>query len=236
MRNKKLFVLSAIIITSLFLFTACGNKIEPVNAESTETVSEVDTEESSESMEPVPSPAVEPTEEPVEESVENSESEVDTSEAEESSGEESPEESTSIEIVEELDLQMYVQTSANARSSDSTDSDVVTTFSINTELHVTGRTANDWYRVEQSDGDVYISGKLLSTEKAVVQQSTGGNNSSGEGSQPSGGGSTQPSGGGSSSSDGDAVAGDPAAGGGTYQDSDDFDWDTDAYDGWGTWH
>ena len=72
---------------------------------------------------------------------------------------------------------MYVQTSANARSGDSTDFEVVTTFSTNTELHVTGRTANDWYRIEQSEGDVYISGKLLGTEKAVIQQqSTGGNN------------------------------------------------------------
>ncbi len=65
MRNKKLFTLTAIIITSLFLFTACGNKTEPVSAEPTETVSEVDTEESedsSESMEPVPSPTVEPEE------------------------------------------------------------------------------------------------------------------------------------------------------------------------------
>ena len=67
MRNKNLFKSAAIIITSLFLFTACGNKTEPVNAEPTETVSEVDMEESedsSESMEPVPSPAVEPAEEP----------------------------------------------------------------------------------------------------------------------------------------------------------------------------
>ena len=44
-------------------------------------------------------------------------------------------------------------------------------------LDVTGRTANDWYRIEQSEGDVYISGKLLGTEKVVIQQqSTGGNN------------------------------------------------------------
>ena len=221
MVHKKLFKSAVIITASLLLFTACGDKVEPVSAEPTETASEVDTEESeesSESMEPVPSPTVEPTEEPVEESVENSESEVDTSEAEESSGEESPEESTSIEIVEELDLQMYVQTSANARSGDSTDFDVVTTFSINTELHVTGRTANDWYRVEQSNGDVYISGKLLSAEKAVVQQSTGGNNSSGEGSQPSGGGSS------SSDDGGGAVAGDPAPGGGVWEDAGAMDW------------
>ena len=50
----------------------------------------------------------------------------------------------------------------------------MTTFSANTELHVTGRTANGWYRIEQSEGDVYISDKLLGTEKAVIQQQSTG--------------------------------------------------------------
>ena len=172
MRYKKLFTSALLIATSLFLFTGCGEKAEPVSAEPTETINEVDTEESLESTEPSPSSTVEPTEEPVEESSEN---EIDTPETEENT--ENTSESTGIEIVEELDLQMYVQTSANARSGDSTDYEVVITFSANTELHVTGRTANDWYRIERSEGDVYISGKLLSTEKAVIQQqSTGGNN------------------------------------------------------------
>ena len=172
MRYKKLFTSALLITTSLFLFTGCGEKAEPVSAEPTETINEVDTEESLENTEPSPSPAIEPTEEPVEES---SESELDTPETEEDT--ENTSESTGIEIVEELDLQMYVQTSANARSGDSTEFEVVTTFSTNTELHVTGRTANDWYRIEQSGGDAYISSKLLGTEKAVIQQqSTGGNN------------------------------------------------------------
>ena len=172
MRYKKLFTSALLITTSLFLFTGCGEKAEPVSAEPTETINEVDTEETIESTEPSPSPAIEPTEEPVEES---SESELDTPETEEDT--ENTSESTGIEIVEELDLQMYVQTSANARSGDSTEFEVVTTFSTNTELHVTGRTANDWYRIEQSGGDAYISSKLLGTEKAVIQQqSTGGNN------------------------------------------------------------
>lgn len=174
MRNKKLFKSAAIIIISLFLFTACGNKTEPVNAEPTETVSEVDTEESLESTEPSPSPTVEPTEEPVEES---SESEIDTPETEENT--ENASESTGIEIVEELDLQMYVQTSANARSGDSTDYEVVTTFSANTELHVTGRTSNDWYRVEWGDGVVYIAGSLLGDKAPSTQQTSGGSSSGG---------------------------------------------------------
>lgn len=174
MTNKKLFK-SAVIISAVMLSVSgcaggCSKQTEPVIADT--TVETPEPEESIETKEPTPSPTVEPTEEPVEES---SESEIDTPETEEDT--ENTSESTGIEIVEELDLQMYVQTSANARSGDSTEFEVVTTFSVNTELHVTGRTANDWYRIEQSEGDVYISGKLLGTEKAVIQQqSTGGNN------------------------------------------------------------
>ena len=212
MRNRKLFK-SAIIITALTLsMCGCGKQAEPVSAEPTETVSEekqaesvessesMESSESSESKEPTPSPAVEPTEKPVEESVESTENEESTSEVEKSPEEESSEESTGIEIVEELDLQMYVQTSANARSGDSTDFEVVTTFSTNTQVHVTGKTANDWFRVEQSEGDVYISGKLLGMEKAVVQQSSGGGsgqqsnggNGGGNGAGNGGSGNTQP--------------------------------------------
>ena len=174
MKYKKLFTSALLIATSLFLFTGCGEKAEPVSAEPTETINEVDTEESLESTEPSPSPTVEPTEEPVEES---SESEIDTPETEENT--ENTSESTGIEIVEELDLQMYVQTSANARSGDSTDYEVVTTFSINTELHVTGRTSNDWYRVEWGDGVVYIAGSLLGDKAPSTQQTSGGSSSGG---------------------------------------------------------
>ena len=248
MRNRKLFK-SAIIITALTLsMCGCGKQAEPVSAEPTETVSEekqaesvessesMESSESSESKEPTPSPTVEPTEKPVEESVESTENEESTSEVEKSPEEESSEESTGIEIVEELDLQMYVQTSANARSGDSTDFEVVTTFSTNTQVHVTGKTANDWFRVEQSEGDVYVSGKLLGMEKAVVQQSSGG----GSGQQSSGGNSGTGNGGSgntqsqtpppaesqppSSDDDGGAVAGDPAPGGGVYQDAGALDW------------
>ena len=174
MKYKKLFTSALLITTSLFLFTGCGEKAEPVSAEPTETINEVDTEESLESTEPSPSPTVEPTEEPVEES---SESEVDTPETEENT--ENTSESTGIEIVEELDLQMYVQTSANARSGDSTDYEVVTTFSASTELHVTGRTANDWYRAEWGDGVVYIESSLLGDKAPSTQQTSGGSSSGG---------------------------------------------------------
>ena len=74
---------------------------------------------------------------------------------------------------------MYVQTSANARSGDSTDYEVVTTFSINTELHVTGRTSNDWYRVEWGDGVVYIASNLLGDKAPSTQQPSSGSGSGG---------------------------------------------------------
>ena len=196
MKHKKLFTSVLFITTSLFLLAGCGEKAQPVSAEPVETINEVDTEESTEGLEnpePSPTPSVEPTEDPVEESSEN---EVDTPE-ENTENTESTNESTGIEIVEELDLQMYVQTSANARSGDSTDFEVVTTFSTNTELHVTGRTANDWYRIEQSEGEVYISGKLLGTEKVVIQQQSTGGNTSNSGNNGSTGNNSpqQPSGG-----------------------------------------
>ena len=176
MRNKKLFK-SAAVITAVMLSVSgcaggCSKQTEPVIADA--TVETPEPEESIESTEPTPSPTVEPTEEPVEES---SESEIDTPETEENT--ENTSESTGIEIVEELDLQMFVQTSANARSGDSTDYEVVTTFSINTELHVTGRTSNDWYRVEWGDGVVYIASNLLGDKAPSTQQPSSGSGSGG---------------------------------------------------------
>ncbi len=184
MRNKKLFK-SALIITAVMLSVSgcaggCSKQTEPVIADA--TVETPEPEESTESTEPTPSPTVEPTQESIDdtissESEDNIESEVDTPETEEDT--ENTSESTGIEIVEELDLQMYVQTSANARSGDGTDYEVVTTFSINTELHVTGRTSNDWYRVEWGDGVVYIAGSLLGDKAPSTQQTSSGSSSGG---------------------------------------------------------
>ncbi len=201
MRNKKLFK-SALIITAVMLSVSgcaggCSKQTEPVIADA--TVETPEPEESTESTEPTPSPTVEPTQESIDdtissESEDNIESEVDTPETEEDT--ENTSESTGIEIVEELDLQMYVQTSANARSGDGTDYEVVTTFSINTELHVTGRTSNDWYRVEWGDGVVYIAGSLLGDKAPSTQQPSGGSSSGGGSSTTppaSNGQTTQPS-------------------------------------------
>lgn len=134
--------------------------------------------------------------------------------------------SDGIEIVEELDKTMYAQQNCNSRSGDGTNYDKVASIEKGAQLHVTGRTANDWYRVEWGDGVVYIAGSLLG-DKALAPQSSGGSGSGGNGGggssqQPSGGGeSSQPSGGGGSTgnvpsqSDIDAIFG-GNSGGATY--------------------
>ena len=210
MRNRKL-VTSAVIITTALLFVGCGNKVEPVDAEPTGTVSE----ESLESVEPTPSPTVEPTAEPEEESVESSavEESSDALESEESSvvedsseslesaeSTEDESQSTGIEIVEELDKNMYTQNACNARVGDSTDYEKVASLAQSTSVHVTGRTANNWYRVDWNNEVVYISGSLLGDNAPVVQQqASGGENSGGN----SSGGNGESSGGGDSSGSGD---------------------------------
>lgn len=199
MRNKKLFK-SAVIITAVMLSVSgcaggCSKQTEPVIAAATvETPEPEESTESIESTEPTPSPTVEPTQESIDdtissESEDNIESEVDTQETEENT--ENTSESTGIEIVEELDLQMYVQTSANARSGDSTNYDKVASIEKGAQLHVTGRTSNDWYRVEWGDGVVYIAGSLLGDKAPSTQQTSGGSSSGGG----SGSSSQQPSGG-----------------------------------------
>lgn len=184
MRNKKLFK-SALIITAVMLSVSgcaggCSKQTEPVIADA--TVETPEPEESTESTEPTPSPTVEPTQESIDdtissESEDNIESEVDTPETEEDT--ENTSESTGIEIVEELDLQMYVQTSANARSGDGTNYDKVASIEKGAQLHVTGRTSNDWYRVEWGDGVVYIAGSLLGDKAPSTQQTSGGSSSGG---------------------------------------------------------
>lgn len=202
MRNRKLFK-SAIIITTALLFVGCGDKIEPVDAEATGTVSEESIEDSLESIEPTPSPTVEPTAEPEEESVESSsvEESSDASESEESSAVEDSSEvadnesqSTGIEIVEELDKNMYTQNACNARVGDSTDYEKVASLGQGTSVHVTGRTANNWYRVDLNNEVVYISGSLLGDSLPVVQQQASGGDNSGSGNSNNGGGSTGDSG------------------------------------------
>ena len=81
-------------------------------------------------------------------------------------------ESTGIEIVEELDKTMYAQQNCNSRSGDGTNYDKVASIEKGAQLHVTGRTSNDWYRVEWGDGVVYIAGSLLGDTAPTTPQTT----------------------------------------------------------------
>lgn len=155
MRNKNLFKSAAIIITSLFLFTACGNKTEPVNAEPTETVSEVDMEESedsSESMEPVPSPAVETTEEPEGEASEEF-------------------------TITEMDIQMVVNVEAFTYETPSNEGLRVGAAQKDELVHVIGQVdGTNWFKIEQGNGETddiivsFIDGEFLSEYTAPAEE------------------------------------------------------------------
>ena len=233
MKNKKLnYVTVLVMIGSLFLFTGCGDKAEPVSAEPTETASEVDTEESEESkesLEPTPSPTVEPTEKPVEESVESTENEVDTLESDEVE-----ENNLGYEIISIDDSTMYATTNCNVRSGPSTEYDKVGSLAYAQEIVVNGKVEQDgktWY-VIKSDDVKMVSGSLLSTTKPQPQ-STGNNGGNGNGGN-SGGGSqqSQPPADSQPSDGGDSTGGTDNPWGTEAKDANDLDWSS----GGREWH
>ena len=82
-------------------------------------------------------------------------------EAEEAEAE-MPEATTStIEIVEELDKTMYGIKNGNIRNGDSTDYDIVASLEYGATIHVTGKTANGWYRIQWGDTEAYCASSLL---------------------------------------------------------------------------
>lgn len=226
MRYKKLFTSALLITTSLFLFTGCGEKAEPVSAEPTETINEVDTEETIESTEPSPSPAIEPTEETVEES---SESEEDIINEEEIQSEET-EADYVIESIEPMSL--WAATNCNLRSGPGTQYDIVGSLSYAQEITVDGKVEKDgkqWF-VLQSDTEEkqMVSGSLVVYQKPQPQQSSGGSSSTGTSGNnntqtqtPPPAESQQPS---SNDNDEGAVAGD-VIDGIVVEDSSSMDWD-----------
>ncbi len=232
MRYKKLFTSALLITTSLFLFTGCGEKAEPVSAEPTETINEVDTEESLENTEPSPSPAIEPTEEPVEES---SESEEDIINEEEIQSEET-EADYVIESIEPMSL--WAATNCNLRSGPGTQYGIVGSLSYAQEITVDGKVEKDgkqWF-VLQSDTEEkqMVSGTLVVYQKPQSQPSSG---NSGNGSSTGNGGngntqtqtpppaeSQQPS----SNDEGGATGTTDNPWGGEFQDSSQFDWSQDS--------
>lgn len=195
MLNKKLFRPAVIITVFTLSVCGCGKQAEPVSAEPTETVSEVDTEESvesSESIEPTPSPTATPTEKPVEESTENGE-EIPSEEVE-------PEESEpdlGYEIISIDEVTMYATTNCNLRSGAGTQYDKIGSLAYGEEVIINGKVEDAesgklWYVIKSDDEVKMVSGSLLSTTKPQPQStgttgggSTGGNSTS---QQPSSGG------------------------------------------------
>ncbi len=212
MRNKKLYSLAMAVTVSLLLFTGCGDKGEPVTADSE---SQAYTNENGYPIDQTSgtgdtSGEIVEAEKPVEEgngmigedtdmTGDEYHEQLEQAEEEANKADQNLNESTGIEIVEELDKAMYAQQNCNSRSGDGTNYDKVASIEKGAQLHVTGRTSNDWYRVEWGDGVVYIAGSLLgdtapTTPQTTTPSSSAGGNSSTQ--QPSGGNgqTTQPSG------------------------------------------
>lgn len=97
---------------------------------------------------------------------------------------------------EEIDAYMYTMADLNMRKRGTTESEVIGSIPYGTEIHVTARTADNWYRTER--GEIgYVSGKYLSDTKpqqnTSSQQASSG---SSETTQPGGGSTGTQSGGG----------------------------------------
>ena len=237
MTNKKLFK-SAVIITAVMLSVSgcaggCSNKqAEPVIADA--TVETPEPEESIESTEPTPSPTstVEPTQESIDDTI-SSESE-DNIESEENTINEEDIQSKEVEpdlgytIIAIDEVTMYATTNANLRSGPDTTYNIVGSLTYAQEITVDGKVEKDgkqWF-VLQSDTEEkqMVSGSLVVYQKPQPQQSSGNGGNSGNGNTqtqtPPPAESQQPS----SDDEGGAVAGDPAPGGGVYQDAGSMDW------------
>ena len=202
MRNKKLYSLAMAVTVSLLLFTGCGDKGEPVTADSESQ------EYTNENGYPIDqtsgtgdtSGEIVEAEKPVEEgngmigedtdmTGDEYHEQLEQAEEEANKADQNLNESTGIEIVEELDKTMYAQQNCNSRSGDGTNYDKVASIEKGAQLHVTGRTSNDWYRVEWGDGVVYIAGSLLGDTAPTTPQPTTPSSSAGNGSGGSTGGS-----------------------------------------------
>ncbi|MDE5718867.1 MAG: SH3 domain-containing protein [Lachnospiraceae bacterium] len=100
-------------------------------------------------------------------------------------------EPTKDEEMEEIDAYLYTTADLNMRKEGATDSEVIGSIPYGTQIHVTARTADNWYRTER--GEIgFVSGKYLSDTKPeqTVQASSGDTTTSqpsGDSSQSSGG-------------------------------------------------
>lgn len=92
------------------------------------------------------------------------------------------------EELEEIDAYLYTTADLNMRKKGTTDSEVIGSIPYGTEIHVTARTADNWYRTER--GEIgFVSGKYLSDTKPEQNTSSQQTASAGDttASQPSGG-------------------------------------------------
>lgn len=73
------------------------------------------------------------------------------------------------EGMEEIDTYLYTTADLNMRKEGTTESEVIGSIPYGTKIHVTARTADNWYRTER--GEIgYVSGKYLSEEEPAPQQ------------------------------------------------------------------
>ena len=95
------------------------------------------------------------------------------------------------EEMEEIDAYLYTTADLNMRKEGATDSEVIGSIPYGTQIHVTARTADNWYQTER--GEIgFVSGKYLSDTKPqqTAQASSGDTTTSqpsGDSSQSSGG-------------------------------------------------
>ncbi len=82
---------------------------------------------------------------------------------EENKTEESPK--TVIKI-EETDEYMYVSSSVNVREGPSVDNKKIGTLSVDEKVHVTGKTADGWVRIEYQNGEGYVNSGFLYDQAA----------------------------------------------------------------------
>lgn len=63
---------------------------------------------------------------------------------------------------------MYASADVNVRESHSTNSKVFETIKAGTEVTVTGKTSNGWYRIDYNGGMAYINDEYLAKEKPII--------------------------------------------------------------------
>lgn len=79
-----------------------------------------------------------------------------------------------LKSIEPMSVTMYALEDCDTYSKPDESSDKVSTVEKSASLHVTGRTSNDWYRVEWGNGVVYIKASLLSDKKPIAPTNTEG--------------------------------------------------------------